>query len=101
MICQFCKAEVTRYITKGPYCSVACKDHYEDAAEIAALKAEVARLEDERDNLVPDASMWRRFQDVLMATSDLEKMGIKVVELEADNEALRDAIEAAKAGGAL
>jgi hypothetical protein len=38
MICQFCKAEVTRYITKGPYCSVACKDHYEDAAEIASLK---------------------------------------------------------------
>ena len=64
MICQFCKAEVTRHITKGPYCSVACKDHYEDEQEIASLTERNA-------------------------------------ELEADNEALRDAIEAAKAGGAL
>ena len=40
-ICAHCGSPRSRYITKGPCCSVARKDHAENEAEIADLKAQL------------------------------------------------------------
>lgn len=44
MKCEHCDMEVTRYITKGPYCSLHCRDLHEDEAEIAQLALDNLKL---------------------------------------------------------
>lgn len=43
-VCTHCGTLVARYITKGPYCSVSCKDQADNAGEIADMKDQTYTL---------------------------------------------------------
>lgn len=69
-VCAHCGDQCTRYVTKGPYCRIACWEAADDAKEIADLRKELAHQKELYEALEEIKTGWREdaenLREVLM-----------------------------------